>query len=415
MGSLTPTHSGRGVQPSGGAAQPQQPHHRHHHHHHHQHRKVHRRPSAWDLFDHSAGWLLVVLRLLALLAASGALLVLVVRAWSGLPDISSAHSARAALINHGLPTATTYSGSTLMGAATADSAADELQQGHPLPRLRMKNAGAIDGAGMGTGTGGLIVAGSGAARPESQRPGTDGAKRRWPVAATSGVVLGLQSGGVPARRGGGDGGDGGDSGGAAAEEPSSAEGSSSKTLGFEVCHGFAAQRLSIAHGLLIARQLGRTPVLPTLMQYGVQMAPFETIYDITALHHALGQHGMAALTQQQHLARGGGAQKDSVTVQLGSSTLITDVPAFFRDHQDAPHISIDCPLHRLAPAVVRAGRGFMWSALTALQPAAKLSTHVARALRRVGDGAFNFLHLRIERDWRTYCEGCVRVSLTCCG
>jgi hypothetical protein len=44
-----------------------------------------------------------------------------------------------------------------------------------------------------------------------------------------------------------------------------------RTLRFEVCNGFANQRLSLVYGIIIARELDRAAVLPNFIRNGSQV------------------------------------------------------------------------------------------------------------------------------------------------
>lgn len=44
------------------------------------------------------------------------------------------------------------------------------------------------------------------------------------------------------------------------------------TLRFEVCNGFANQRLALVYGILLAHLLGRTAVLPSVLTNGTQVS-----------------------------------------------------------------------------------------------------------------------------------------------
>lgn len=179
-----------------------------------------------------------------------------------------------------------------------------------------------------------------------------------------------------------------------------------KTLSFEVCDGFSQQRLAIAHGLLIAKLLGRTPVQPALLLYGTSIGAFDSTYDGGALLKAVGPLGVPALVSHvQQLAR---ARSGATSLQLGfPKEPIRDVVRYFEPYAATDHLSLDCPLFKLAPGVVKEHRGLLWTVLKALQPAPAMSAVVGKALDRIGPGPFNFLHLRLDRDWRAYCERCV--------
>ncbi|KAI8467193.1 MAG: hypothetical protein J3K34DRAFT_482354 [Monoraphidium minutum] len=184
-----------------------------------------------------------------------------------------------------------------------------------------------------------------------------------------------------------------------------ARGGTIKTLSYEVCGSFAHQRLSVVYGLLLAKLLGRSPVLPTLQMFGAQMAVFESVYDLPALNAALAAHGLAPLTpaQQLELPRAGA----SVAVQLpGARAPMRDAAAFMAaaGAGGAQHVSCDCPLFAINADVVLAHRDLFTSLLGALRLSPSLEPHVKAAHERAGGGAFNFLHLRMDRGWQAGCD-----------
>jgi hypothetical protein len=203
-----------------------------------------------------------------------------------------------------------------------------------------------------------------------------------------------------------------------------------RTLAFQVCNGFANQRLALLYGLIIAKQLGRAVVLPTLITDGTQFtaadrlasdagaatAPFETFYDIKALRTALAPYGVAVVTQQELEAASTSGKRSSgdstaaaaaplgaASVSLAASKPISDVPWRFSAHRGANHLSLDCPLFKLAPNVVVGEQKFVWSVLGALRPSAAVEVHVRQAMAPLEGRPFNFLHIRLERDWQAHC------------
>lgn len=81
----------------------------------------------------------------------------------------------------------------------------------------------------------------------------------------------------------------------------------SRTLRFPVCNGFANQRLSVVYGVLLARHLGRTPVLPMLLRDGLQRtdaavvangmnrAAFDEVYDSRHFMYEMAKRGIRVL------------------------------------------------------------------------------------------------------------------------
>jgi hypothetical protein len=216
-----------------------------------------------------------------------------------------------------------------------------------------------------------------------------------------------------------------------------------RTVSFQVCNGFANQRLALVYGLVVAKQLGRAAVLPTLILDGTQLtgadrlagddaaatADFEEFYDLAALRAALAAHGVRAVTRgafeaARRAAEAAGGSKaagglgsggsssggggDIVQVSLAAARPIDDVPWHFTAHREARHLALDCPLFKLSPSAVLAERKFVWAVLGALRPAAAVQRHVDAALAQLEGRPFNFLHIRLERDWQAHCARCGR-------
>lgn len=152
------------------------------------------------------------------------------------------------------------------GDAGATSVADKLST---LPHLSM--ASRLLGGELSRGSSGIAGhhgGGSAVARRSALRTG-DGS-------SGSGAAKELYSGGVdgdtaasiiPGDRG------------SAAEEAAAAAGAlggalllppANRTLRFGVCNGYANQRLAVLYGIMLARRLGRSAVLPVLIDNGLQ-------------------------------------------------------------------------------------------------------------------------------------------------
>ncbi|GBF93895.1 hypothetical protein Rsub_06894 [Raphidocelis subcapitata] len=186
-----------------------------------------------------------------------------------------------------------------------------------------------------------------------------------------------------------------------------------RTLSFSVCNGFANQRLSLVFGLVIAKQLGRVVVLPQMLLNGMQTSdenreasdtpsstPFEEFYDLQALRAALAPFHMRLLTHVQGAALP--PSRSSANVTLAGSKPIESVVDHFALHQNRDHISMDCPALYLATGVVQAESKFIRAVLMGLRPSHTVEGYIRAAVERLG--TFNFLHLRIERDWQAHCK-----------
>lgn len=114
------------------------------------------------------------------------------------------------------------------------------------------------------------------------------------------------------------------------------------TLQFEVCNGFANQRLSIVYGIIAAKRLNRTAVLPTLLLDGTQMTdmphvvededaittPFDHFYDVTALKDALnGANGAEVMTEREYSEATGDAEATVVYLTQNATVETPTGPA----------------------------------------------------------------------------------------
>jgi hypothetical protein len=190
------------------------------------------------------------------------------------------------------------------------------------------------------------------------------------------------------------------------------------TITFDVCGSAADQRLSLIYGFIIAKRLNRTAVLPPVITAGVQLysgddadplashadhvtAPFDEVYDLTLAGDALTDAKVKWMIHGDFQE----AADDSIPSRFAVSAapVIDDVPAFFGGETRGRHISVDCPLYRLAPEIMAAEEEFVFAMLEALRPSHLVQKHVAQAARALGDGPYNYLQLMIERDWLGQC------------
>ncbi|GFR48373.1 hypothetical protein Agub_g10263 [Astrephomene gubernaculifera] len=228
--------------------------------------------------------------------------------------------------------------------------------------------------------------------------------------------------------------------------------SSSRTLRFPVCNGFANQRLSMVYGIILAKRLGRAAVLPVLVDNGLQRTDsnvlvsdsnkiaFEEMYDLPYFNKTMTNAGVRLLLPSE-----APPASSYTTVQL-SSMHGRAVDTLTKMYGSRPHLAVDCPLFRLSGQELRPTEdgNLAWAVLSGLRPskeAAEVVEHVTRAISNVaaaaardastvqqGDSAvqqqqqqrsaagkaeakqlqqqpwFNFLHLRIENDWLEHCK-----------
>ncbi|GBF98874.1 hypothetical protein Rsub_11478 [Raphidocelis subcapitata] len=189
-----------------------------------------------------------------------------------------------------------------------------------------------------------------------------------------------------------------------------------RTLSFEVCNGFANQRLALIYGLVIAKQLGRAAELPALLLDGTQTsardrlaadapagaAAFEEFYDAHVLRAAVAPFGVTLLTADEAAARP--PARSRAAAALASVRPVDDIAWHFSRHRAVEHLALDCPLFRLSPSMMMAEHEFVLAVLAGLRPAPAVQPHVTQALGRLAGRPFNFVHLRMERDWQAHCE-----------
>jgi len=192
-----------------------------------------------------------------------------------------------------------------------------------------------------------------------------------------------------------------------------------RTLHFDVCNGFANQRLALVYGLVAAKRLGRAAVLPNLILDGTQstdapilatdpgaaVARFESVYDAEALAAALLKHGLRVMTEDE-FRDANGDDIAPTQIALSGSGAVDNMEGMLQLVPHARHVSIDCPLFRFSPDVLRSEEALVWATLRALRPGPKLAKLAKAYDKQVGRKPFNFLHLRIEKDWLAHCKRC---------
>ncbi|GFR49842.1 hypothetical protein Agub_g11783, partial [Astrephomene gubernaculifera] len=203
-----------------------------------------------------------------------------------------------------------------------------------------------------------------------------------------------------------------------------------RTIRFQVCNGFANQRLSIMYGILLARRLNRSAVLPVLIDNGLQRSdaavlvnadnqvPFSSMYDVRHFITTMRRTGVrilvpepelqqllispstSAFEQQQqqnhnqdlkvttdpnqntHLQYEA-APPDSVYDSkygnhVGLAQYGWDAATPLAAQYDAvPHLSVDCPLFKMPGwGLSEAEVELIWAVLGALRPNAEASALV---------------------------------------
>eukprot|EP00198_Chlamydomonas_reinhardtii_P010596 XP_001699933.1 predicted protein [Chlamydomonas reinhardtii] len=242
--------------------------------------------------------------------------------------------------------------------------------------------------------------------------------------------------------------------GSAAEEAAAAAGAlggalllppANRTLRFGVCNGYANQRLAVLYGIMLARRLGRSAVLPVLIDNGLQRSDtnvlasgdnqvaFSQMYDERAFIKAMEGVGVRVLSREDTPEVGAGNAAEHRRVELGPLGWSVAGPLGSGELAAVPHLEVDCPLFKLqAGDFTPADEQLVWAGLAALRPsneAASLVDMFSKAIRQLaaakakaagrvldagggsgarvsasgGGGGFNYIHLRLENDWVEHC------------
>lgn len=180
----------------------------------------------------------------------------------------------------------------------------------------------------------------------------------------------------------------------------------SRYLHFDVCNGFANQRIAIVTAALLAKRSRRTLVIPVLGVDGEQLRDltqrrpstlsavhFSAFYDMSAFTAALLAHKVTFVNREelpQHI----------------STTRITPLEISRQPSVvgDSAHVHVGCPVLDAPAQLFAKYEQLFWSLLSnGLIPSAAIRDSLNQRLRRHGQD-FNFLHLRIEDDWVNFCR-----------
>jgi hypothetical protein len=178
--------------------------------------------------------------------------------------------------------------------------------------------------------------------------------------------------------------------------------SSRQTISFDVCNGFANQRIAIVTAALLAKRAQRALILPSLGVDGEQLGSlknklpskesavlFSEIYDQVAFRKALAAHDVDQVLGPS-----------SKTRHVQPSALARS-PSTFRHVR---HIHVACPILNVPANVFLQYENMLWSLLIdGLQPSAAIRDRVIERHRSYGPNV-NVLHLRIEQDWVEFCK-----------
>ena len=187
-----------------------------------------------------------------------------------------------------------------------------------------------------------------------------------------------------------------------------------RALSFRVCNGFANQRLSIVYAAIIAKETGRSLYLPRLLLDGTQndtskattvinseATDFGTFYDVEVFRKGMKTAGVRVLGKEfpAQLA-------DKRVVRVPPQDLQSLLASSSSEkYKSAALLSVGCPIFKLDAAVVGRNQKLVESLLSSLIPAPDQRAEIDKLKFSLSkSGHYNFLHLRVERDWISHCK-----------
>lgn len=177
-------------------------------------------------------------------------------------------------------------------------------------------------------------------------------------------------------------------------------------LHFDVCNGFANQRIAIITAALLAKRSRRILVVPNLGNAGEQLhnlrprlpskfssVHFSAFYDEAAFASLLEAHGVNAIDRSR-------LNTDILPTRIAPSA-VAKSPS---DLGMTAHVHVGCPIFDAPAMLFVKYEDMFWSILrNGLIPSKALRVYLDQRLRLHGP-VFNFLHLRIEDDWLNFCR-----------
>lgn len=191
--------------------------------------------------------------------------------------------------------------------------------------------------------------------------------------------------------------------------------SNTRYLAFDVCNGFANQRIAILTAALLAKRSGRVLVIPSYLgAEGEQLGSlkpklpsegfavsFSAVYDTSAFKAACLAHRLLAVDQFDVVPSGNGMHTQVHPFQLAKS------PSSF-DH--IQHVHVGCPILTAPAQLFLNLENVFWTlATTGLRPGVAIRDAVTKQRNRLGQNA-NVLHLRIEDDWVQFCKRWTQIA-----
>lgn len=184
-------------------------------------------------------------------------------------------------------------------------------------------------------------------------------------------------------------------------------------LAFDVCNGFANQRIAIVTATLLAKRSGRILVIPSFLgAEGEQphslrqirptkdsSVAFSAVYDTAAFKAACFGHGVLAFDQADLLGI-------PAPIYVHPSKLAQS-PSVFHHIQD---VHVGCPVLTAPAQLFLKLEPVFWTLITTgLRPSDTIRDLVVKRQSMLGPHA-NFLHLRIEDDWVQFCKHWTQIA-----
>ncbi|KAL4423954.1 hypothetical protein ABPG75_001255 [Micractinium tetrahymenae] len=190
------------------------------------------------------------------------------------------------------------------------------------------------------------------------------------------------------------------------QQPAEAGVSAERTLSFEVCNGFAHQRVALLSGIVLAAEVNRSMVLPRLLRDGSRpssggnLVDFGEVFEREAFVQAMRREGL-------HIAAEAPALRNITVLQLGRQYNYMRLLA--TDYGEAQHLRLDCPAFRVPPDLLVKHEKLVFAALDALKPVQRLSDTVQRIVKSLltlgqSSDCFNVLYLNTGESWPEHCE-----------
>jgi hypothetical protein len=182
-----------------------------------------------------------------------------------------------------------------------------------------------------------------------------------------------------------------------------------RLLRFDVCEGFAEQRLALMYGFLLAKLSNRTAILPRLLVDTSQDPAgraassrhlhFSDVYDLDRFQ--------AAINGSIEVLDAHVANSKRIPMLSNPWDAVTSTEAL---------VDVQCPLPGVPPDILSKHEDLAWQILDALQPSRLVEGLVDQAAKRMGiDGAYTLLHLLSDQSWKDECAELHNRATNCYG